>query len=46
MSAKGHDVAVDLGARSYTVRIAPGLIARAGAEIASVDVVIRLRRKS
>ena len=29
-----NTVAVDLGARSYEVRIGPGLIARAGAEIA------------
>ncbi|MFW5641768.1 MAG: 3-dehydroquinate synthase [Roseicyclus sp.] len=31
-----HDVTVSLGARSYVVRIAPGLLGRAGAEIADL----------
>jgi 3-dehydroquinate synthase len=40
----GSEVHVGLGARSYVVRIAPGLVQRAGAEIA--DLLARPRTGS
>ncbi|MDG4648400.1 3-dehydroquinate synthase [Roseibacterium sp. SDUM158017] len=36
ISSLSHDVHVPLGTRAYDVRIAPGLLARAGAEIADL----------